>query len=163
MNFREKSISAVASVGKPSVKNIDLIKKHEGLRLQAYLPTKDDKWTIGYGHTKTAHAGMVITEERAEQLLRQDIAWVEDVIAKYVKVKITQNQYDALASLIFNIGEGNFAKSSVLRELNEGNYEAAADAFRMWNKQRSKTTGRLNVLKGLTKRREEERQLFLKK
>ncbi len=163
MNFREKSISAVTSVGKPSVKNIDLIKKHEGLRLQAYLPTKDDKWTIGYGHTKTAHAGMVITEERAEQLLRQDIAWVEDVIAKYVKVKITQNQYDALASLIFNIGEGNFAKSSVLRELNEGNYEAAADAFCMWNKQRSKTTGRLNVLKGLTKRREEERNLFLSK
>jgi lysozyme len=163
MNFREKSIGAVTSVGKPSVKNIDLIKKHEGLRLQAYLPTKDDKWTIGYGHTKTAHAGMVITEERAEQLLRQDIAWVEDVIAKYVKVKITQNQYDALASLIFNIGEGNFAKSSVLRELNEGNYEAAADAFRMWNKQRSKTTGKLNVLKGLTKRREEERNLFLSK
>lgn len=158
-----KKIEAVEKVSKPRIKNIELIKRHEGLRLQAYLPTKDDKWTIGYGHTKTAHKGMVITEERAEELLRQDLAWVEDVIARLVKVKVTQNQYDALASLIFNIGEGNFTKSSVLRELNEGNYQGAADAFRMWNKQRSKTTGRLNVLKGLTKRREEERALFLTK
>ena len=154
---------AVETISKPGIKNIELIKKHEGLRLQSYLPTKDDKWTIGYGHTKTAHRGMVITEERAEQLLRQDIVWVEDVIARLVKVKLNQNQYDALASLIFNIGEGNFSKSSVLRELNEGNYQAAADAFRMWNKQRSKTTGKMNTLKGLTKRREEERQLFLTK
>ncbi len=154
---------AVEEVSKPRIKNIELIKRHEGLRLQAYLPTKDDKWTIGYGHTKTAHAGMVITEERAEELLRQDIAWVEDVIARKVTAKLNQNQYDALASLIFNIGEGNFTKSSVLRLLNEGNYQGAADAFRMWNKQRSKTTGKLNVLKGLTKRREEERSLFLSK
>jgi GH24 family phage-related lysozyme (muramidase) len=158
-----KSIKAVEVISKPGIKNIELIKKHEGLRLQAYLPTKDDKWTIGYGHTKTAHKGMVITEERAEELLRQDLDWVEDAIAKLVKVKLTQNQYDALASLIFNIGEGNFTKSSVLRELNEGNYQASADAFLMWNKQRSKTTGRLNVLKGLTVRRGEERKLFLAK
>jgi GH24 family phage-related lysozyme (muramidase) len=158
-----KSITAVEVVSKPGIKNIELIKKHEGLRLQAYLPTPNDKWTIGYGHTKTAQKGMVITEERAEELLRQDVAWVEAAIAKLVKVKLTQNQYDALASLIFNIGEGAFARSSVLRELNEGNYQDAANAFMMWNKQRSKTTGKMNVLKGLTKRREEERNLFLTK
>lgn len=164
MKFLNKSsVKAVEKVSKPGVKNIELIKRHEGLRLQAYLPTPNDRWTIGYGHTKTAHKGMIITNERAEELLRQDVAWVEACIAKLVKVKLTQNQYDALASLIYNIGEGNFTKSSVLRELNEGNYQAAADAFLMWNKQRSKTTGKLNVLKGLTKRRAEERQLFLTK
>jgi GH24 family phage-related lysozyme (muramidase) len=160
---KKSSVQAVAKVAKPGIQNIELIKRHEGLKLQAYLPTPNDKWTIGYGHTKTAYRGMFITEDQAEELLRQDVAWVEACITKLVKVKINQNQYDALASLIFNIGEGNFTKSSVLRELNQGNYQAAADAFMMWNKQRSKTTGQMNVLKGLTKRREEERQLFLTK
>jgi lysozyme len=159
----KRSVRAVSEVAKPKVQNIGLIKKHESLRLQAYLPTRNDKWTIGYGHTKTAHKGMMITEEKAEELLRQDIAWVEACIAKLVKVRLNQNQYDALASLIFNIGETNFAKSSVLRELNEGNYLAAADAFLMWDKQRNKQTGELEVLKGLVKRRGEERKLFLTK
>lgn len=163
MSITGRSIKAVEKASKPGIKNIELIKRHEGLRLQAYLPTPNDKWTIGYGHTKTAHKGMIITNERAEELLRQDVAWVEAAIAKLVKVKLSQNQYDAIASLIYNIGEGAFAKSTVLRELNAGNYQAAADAFLMWNKQRSKTTGKLNVLKGLTKRRAEERQLFLTK
>ncbi len=156
------TIEAVVTVSKEQhIKNIDLIKRHEGLRLQAYLPTPNDKWTIGYGHTKTAHKGMVITESKAEELLRQDLAWVEDCIKKLVKVPLTQNQYDAVASLVFNIGEGNFSGSSVLRRLNDKDYQGAADAFLMWSKQRSKTTGKLGVLKGLTKRREEERKLFL--
>lgn len=156
------TIEAVVTVSKEQhIKNIDLIKRHEGLRLQAYLPTPNDKWTIGYGHTKTAHKGMIITESKAEELLRQDLAWVEDCIKKLVKVPLTQNQYDAVASLVFNIGEGNFSGSSVLRRLNDKDYQGAADAFLMWNKQRSKTTGKLGVLKGLTKRREEERKLFL--
>lgn len=139
------------------IKNIDKIKEHEGLRLQAYLPTPNDVWTIGYGHTSTAKKGMVITEERAEALLRQDIAWVEDAINKNVVVPLTQNQYDALASLIYNIGAGAFSKSTLLRLLNTGDYEGAANQFPRWNKQKGK------VLKGLTRRREEERQLFLEK
>lgn len=161
--MRDKdTIEAVEAVAKTQkVKNIDLIKKHEGLRLQAYMPTPNDKWTIGYGHTKTAHKGMTISEVTAEELLRQDLSWVEDCIKRFVKVPLTQNQYDAIASLIFNIGEGNFSGSSVLRKLNEKDYQGAADAFLMWNKQRSKTTGKLGVLKGLTRRREEERKLFL--
>ncbi len=161
MNWKVKSVGAVADVAASRLKNVDIIKRHEGLRLQAYLPTPNDKWTIGYGHTKTAQKGMVITEARAEELLKQDLAWVEDCIKRLVKVPLTQNQYDALASLIFNIGEGNFSKSTVLRKLNEKDYEGAASAFTMWNKQRNKSTGEMDVLKGLTKRREEERKLFL--
>lgn len=163
MNWKRESTKAVAEVSKTAtkLKNVELIKRHEGLRLQAYLPTPNDKWTIGYGHTKTAHKGMAITEERAEELLLQDLAWVEAAIKKLVKAPLTQNQYDALASLIYNIGEGNFSGSSVCRRLNEKDYKGAADAFLMWNKQRNKKTGQLEVLRGLTKRREEERSLFL--
>lgn len=140
--------------------NIDKIKNHEQLRLTAYLPTKNDVWTIGWGHTKTARQGMVITEAQAEQLLRQDLAWVEDTIKKLVKVPLEQNQFDALASLIFNIGGGAFAKSTVLRKLNAGDYKGAADAFLMWDKQRDRQTGQMTRLRGLTIRRNEERALF---
>lgn len=152
---------APKSVEKPSgkirkIKNIDKIKEHEGLRLQAYLPTPNDVWTIGYGHTSTAKKGMVITEEQAEALLRKDIAWVEEAINTKVVVPLTQNQYDALASLIYNIGAGAFSKSTLLKMLNAGDYKGAADQFLRWDKQKGKT------LRGLTRRRQEERELFLK-
>lgn len=163
MNWRVSSTKAVEEVSKTAtkLKNVELIKRHEGLRLTAYLPTPNDKWTIGYGHTSTAKKGMTITEQEAEKLLLSDLAWVEDCIKRLVKVPLTQNQYDALGSLIFNIGEGNFSKSTVLKRLNSEDYKGAADAFLMWNKQRNKTTGKMDVLNGLTKRREEERKLFL--
>lgn len=147
---------------KPSrVRRVDLIKKHEGLRLKAYKPTVNDVWTIGYGHTHTAKRGMVITEAQAEVLLREDLAWVRDVLRTTVDVPVTQNQYDALASLIYNIGAGAFHKSTVRKRLNASDYAGAADAFLMWNKQRNRRTGRLEPLRGLTRRRQEERQLFL--
>lgn len=143
------------------VKDIDHIKSFEQLRLKAYKPTPNDVWTIGWGHTKTAKHGMVITEAQAEALLRDDLAWVEQTIKDLVKVPLTQKQYDALAGLIFNIGRTNFSKSTVLKRLNAYDYEGAADAFLMWNKQRNKKTGKLEVLKGLVRRRKEEREMFL--
>lgn len=163
MNWKVSSTKAVDVTNKSATKfgNIDPIKRHEGLRLTAYLPTPNDKWTIGYGHTKTAKKGMVINEDQAEALLRSDLSWVEDCISRLVKTPLTQNQYDAVGSLIFNIGEGNFSKSSVLKKLNAQDYRGAADAFLMWNKQRNKATGKLEVLRGLASRREEERKLFL--
>lgn len=139
---------------KQRIKNVQAIKDHEALRLTAYLPTKNDVWTIGYGHTKGVKEGMVITEAQAEKFLREDIAWVEDVIDSIVKVPLTQNQRDALGSLIFNIGGTAFANSTVLRKLNEKDYSGAADAFLMWVKQKGV------VLKGLVRRREQERKLF---
>lgn len=157
-----EQVKKVASAPPTKIRNIDLIKKHEGLRLEAYLPTPDDKWTIGWGHTKTAFKGMKIDIKRAEELLRYDVAWVERTLLDNVKVPLTQNQFDALASLVYNIGATAFKRSTVLRRLNEGNYQAAADAFLMWTKQRDKQTGKMNVLRGLVRRREEERELFLK-
>jgi lysozyme len=144
------------------VSNIGLIKESEGLVLKAYLPTANDVWTIGYGHTKGVKPGQIITKETAEKYLREDLVWVEAVIDKWIKVSINQNQYDALASLIFNIGESQFIGSSVLRWLNAGNITQAADSFVLWNKQRNKTSGKLEVLNGLTKRRQKEKELFLK-
>ncbi len=143
------------------LKNIEMIKKHEGLRLEAYLPTKNDVWTIGYGHTKTAHKGMVITEQRAEDLLRQDIRWVEKCIHDNVKVPLTQNQFDALGSLIYNIGATAFAKSTLLSKLNNGDYDGAAKQFLVWNKQTNRKTGKREVLAGLVTRRKDEMKLFL--
>lgn len=142
------------------ISNKDLIKESEGLRLKAYLPTPDDVWTIGWGHTKGVRPWMTITKEQAEQYLAEDLEWVEDVLRTQVKVPLNQNQYDALASFVFNLGGTNFANSTLLRKLNAGDYKGAADEFPKWNKQ-SQKDGKMVPLAGLTKRREEERNLFL--
>jgi len=139
--------------------NIDHIKKWEGYRGEAYKPTKDDVWTIGWGHTTTAKEGMKITEEEAEELFRWDLEWVEDAINDLVTVPVSQKQFDALASLTYNIGRTQFRNSSVLRRLNNGDYHGAGEAFLMWNKQRNKE-GTLTVLRGLTRRRSEEMEMF---
>jgi len=141
--------------GRMRIKNVEMIKVSEGLRLEAYLPTPNDVWTIGYGHTKTAKPGMKITNKGAEALLLHDLEWVEDVIELHVEVALTQNQYDALCSFIYNLGGTNFASSTLLRKLNKGDYQGAADQLPRWNKQKGK------VLRGLTIRRKEERDLFL--
>ena len=138
------------------VKNIQKIKDWEDLRLKAYLPTPNDVWTIGYGHTGTAYEGQVITKAEAERLLRQDLAWVRRAIARYVTVPLSQEQYDALASFIFNVGEGAFASSTLLRKLNAYDYAGAANEFPRWNKQKGK------ALLGLTRRRLAEQKLFMK-
>ncbi len=142
-------------------KNVEAIKEHEALRLKAYMPTPNDVPTIGYGHTKGVKMGDVITEAQAEQFLREDLEEAEKTVLRLVKVKLNQNQFDALVSLVFNIGTGNFTRSSVLRFLNAGDYKTAADRFRLWNKQKQRD-GSFKELKGLTKRREQERELFLK-
>lgn len=136
------------------IKNVDMIKKSEGLRLVAYLPTPNDVWTIGYGHTKTAKQGMKITKKGADALLVEDLAWVEDAVNDLVKVDINQNQYDALCSFVYNLGKTNFKRSTLLRLLNKGDYQGAADQLPRWNKQKGK------VLRGLTIRRKEEQELF---
>lgn len=135
--------------------NDNLIKKWEELRLEAYLPTPNDVWTIGWGHTRTAYKGMTVTKEQAAVLFDEDVRWVENALAKHVKVELTQNQYDALASLVFNIGETNFRNSTLLRKLNAGDYEGAANEFHRWKYQNGV------VLRGLVRRRAEEAEYFL--
>ena len=136
---------------------LDLIKRFEGLELDAYMPTPIDVPTIGYGHTKTAKMGMKITERGAEELLKQDLAWVEKAVNKHATVPLTQPQYDALCSFVYNLGATNFRRSTLLKRLNEGKYVEAADELLRWNKQGKK------VLRGLTRRREAERALFMSK
>jgi lysozyme len=138
------------------VRDVELIKESEGLRLKAYLPTPNDVYTIGYGHTKTAEKGMVITLAGAEALLLHDLQWVETTIDTYVQVPLNQNQYDALASFIYNVGGTAFRKSTMLKLLNASDYDGAAGQFPRWNKQKGK------VLNGLTTRRQKEQTLFKK-
>ncbi len=138
-----------------STKGRNLIKKWEGLRLKAYKPHKDDVWTIGWGHTKTAVKGMVIDVGAAEHLLKQDLKVYEAGVLKAVKVPINQSQFDALVSFSYNVGVGAMSRSTLIRLLNAGDYEGAANQFKRWNK----SSGR--VFAGLTKRRAAEKQLFL--
>jgi lysozyme len=131
-----------------------MIKRHEGLRLRAYL-CPANVWTIGYGHTSTAKEGMLISEGQAEELLKRDLRDFEIAVIKAVIVPLTQHQFDALVSLTYNIGAGAFTRSTLVKRLNEGDYAGAACEFDRWNK------GGGRVLPGLVKRRDEERKLFL--
>lgn len=143
------------------VVNVDAIKEHEGLRLVAYLDSVG-VWTIGYGDTGTdVVKGLTITKEEAEERLRKRLVEFEGYVNRAVKVKLTQNQFDALVSLVYNIGPTNFNDSTLLRKLNAGDYAGAADQFLVWNKGR--VDGKLVVISGLVNRRNAERQLFLRK
>lgn len=139
---------------KISNKGIDLIKQFEGCKLTAYK-CPAGVWTIGYGHTATAKQGMTITQAKAIELLRNDLARFEAGVNTYVKVQINQNQFDALVSFSFNVGTGALKTSTLLKKLNAKDFKGAADEFLRWNKSNGK------VLAGLTKRREKERELFL--
>jgi len=137
---------------------IDLVKTCEGCVLHAYPDpgTGGDPWTIGVGHTgPEVHAGLVITQEQADADLAADMQTAAHGVNDAVSVTLTQNQFDALVSFVFNIGLRNFQNSTLLRLLNGGNYAAAADQFPVWNK------GGGGVLPGLVKRRAMERALFL--
>ena len=133
---------------------IDIIKEFEQCRLLAYKPTPDDVWTCGWGSTKGVTEGTTWTQEEADQHLLDDLAWVESCVNKAVTAQLTQNEYDALCSLCFNIGCTNFGKSTLVKLLNEGDYDAAAKEFGRWNKQAGKE------LAGLTRRRDKEAELF---
>lgn len=138
------------------------ITRHEGVRLTAYPDpgTGGVPWTIGVGHTSRAGPpkvvkGMRITAAEADAILSRDLATFEKAVNAAVKVPLNQNEFDALVSLAFNIGSGALKRSSVIKRLNAGDRDGAADAFLMWNKAGGQ------VLKGLANRREDERKLFL--
>lgn len=135
-----------------------LIKEAEALRLNAYL-CPAGKPTIGWGHTgPEVRLGMKIDLPRAEALFEQDLDSHGAFVARLCPVT-TIAQFSALTSLAFNIGEGNFAKSSVRRLHNAGDHAGAARAFNLWIKARVK--GKLVVLRGLVKRRGAEAAIYL--
>lgn len=103
----------------------------EGLKLKAYKDTKGI-WTIGVGHTgPEVVEGLVITKEKAHELFQKDVAWAEDAV-NLVKAPLTQNQFDALVSFVFNIGAGAWKRSTMLKMLNAGDYAGATKQFDRW-------------------------------
>jgi lysozyme len=135
---------------------IELIKYLEGFRSEPYQ-CEAGKWTIGYGHTGGVDQYMPpITKEVGGYLLHEDLEPVEQAINKLVIARLNQNQYDSLCSFIFNIGTGAFERSRLLHKLNRGDYEGAADEFRSW------VFVEKRVSDILVKRRERERELFLR-
>lgn len=132
---------------------IDLIKGFEGRRLEAYQCSAG-VWTIGYGHTDGVRKGDIITPKQADDFLLEDVAWVEASINRLVKVPLSQFQFNALCSFVFNIGHAAFAKSTLLKLLNKGDYDAVPAQMARWNKVSGK------VVKGLVNRRQAEADLW---
>jgi lysozyme len=137
---------------------IELISRFEGYRRQAaQLP--DGRWMIGYGHTLTAREGAEVTPEDAEALLLYDLIAVTHAINEWTYAPLTANQFDALASFVFNIGLENFRRSGVLKRLNEGALIQAACAMELWRK--AEFGGERIVIDALVRRRASEKALFL--
>lgn len=112
---------------------VDDLKRLEGCRLKAYLD-RAGVWTIGYGHTKGVKEGDVITQARAEQLYLEDLDFFSPAVAKLVKRPVSQNQFDALVCLAFNIGTGpkGLGGSELLKRFNANDVEGAAEQFGRW-------------------------------
>ena len=143
---------------KTSAAGINLIKEFEGVRLKAYR-CPADVWTIGVGHTSAAgppvvKAGMEITNAQAMKILANDLVKFEDGVDSAVKVPLKQNQFDALVSFAFNVGLGALAKSTLLRKLNAGQYDAVPAELMKWTKAGGKE------LPGLVRRRRAEAALW---
>lgn len=143
-----------------SPSGVDLICNFEGLRLKAY----DDGvgvWTIGFGTTKYPNGirvkkGDTCTLDQAKAYMQNDLKSFEQTVNNTVKVPLNQNQFDALVSLAYNIGSTAFKNSTLVKRLNEGNYNAAANQFNVWVHAGGKR------MQGLVNRRAAERTLFLK-
>lgn len=136
---------------------LDLIKRFEGLKLDAYLcPSKI--WTIGFGHTKDVEKWDKISPEIAESLLREDLEYASKQVEELVDVTLDDNQFATLVSFVFNCGVGNFKSSTLLKLLNTGAYYAVPTQLRRWTK--ITVNGKKVTLKGLVRRREAESNLW---
>jgi lysozyme len=143
---------------KISDSGINLIKGFEGLELKAYQDSVKI-WTIGHGtikypNGKAVAKGDTCTAAQAVEYMRHDLKGFEAKVNDVVKVPLTQNQYDALVSLTYNIGQTAFANSTLLKKLNAKDYKGAAEQFLVWNK----AGGR--VIQGLVNRRAAEKKVF---
>lgn len=132
-----------------------IIKSCESLRLQSYL-CPAGQWTIGWGHTTGVKPGQTITEAQAEEFFRQDVEQKERALDGLLSVRLNDNQYSALVSLVFNIGQGHFADSTLRKVINAdpNDREQITYQWKRWNKSGGK------VLPGLTIRRQMELDLY---
>ena len=137
------------------------IAESEGLELVAYL-CPAGVWTIGWGETDNVRPGDTCTKEQADHWLLEDLQERTRAVLALCKVQPSPNELGALVSLAYNIGLGGLGKSTVLRQHNAGNRQAASRAFGLWNKAKDPGTGQLRELAGLTARRAREAALYLK-
>lgn len=139
---------------------IKLIAAFEGCKLKAYKDVAD-VWTIGYGHTAGVKRGDVITQKQADGWLGDEVeGFLREVESLVYGYPTNANQLVAMTSLAYNIGEGAFRRSTVLRKHRTENYCQAGDAFLLWDKATVK--GKKVVVPGLTNRRTAERERYLK-
>ena len=156
----KKNTSKISWDGHINEAGLEIIKSFEGFSETAYL-CPANRWTIGFGSTWDIKGNAVtgshlpVTRDEAGRLLAREVRHVESGINKLIQAELTENMFSATASLVYNIGTGNFQRSTLRMKLNRGHYEAAADEFPKWRK----AGGR--ILKGLVRRRARERQLFL--
>tara|TARA_R100001509_G_scaffold83859_1_gene47518 strand:- start:355 stop:798 length:444 start_codon:yes stop_codon:yes gene_type:complete len=136
-----------------SEEGLSLIKKFEGCELKAYRCAAN-VLTIGYGTTKGVTEDMEITKEEAESILKEEMHEYEGYINDMVKVPLEQNQFDAMVSWVFNLGSTNLSSSTLLKKLNNSEYDEVPSQIKRWNKAGGK------VLDGLIRRREAEALLF---
>lgn len=140
------------------------ITRVEGQRLDVYRDVAGHL-TVGVGHKllpqDNLHLDMTITQQHSDKLLRQDLLKAEDAINKSVIVPLNQNQFDALVSFVFNIGKTNFKTSTLLRKLNEYDYQGALAEMERWNKITDPDSGQKVVSDGLIARRRLEQDLFV--
>lgn len=138
---------------KLSERGLSLIKEFEGFSNTAYK-CPAGVWTIGYGHTETAKQGMVITTQEAEVLLKQNIKIYEQAVNAQ-KLNINQNQFDALVSFTYNVGIGNFNRSTLLKKVKQNPQdETIRDEFTKW------TSAKGLQMMGLVRRRLTEAELY---
>ena len=139
---------------KTSIEGKEDIKDYEGVRYTAYLDT-GGVWTNGAGHTgPDVHEGQVVDEAQVDAWLTEDLEEAEDAVNRLVKVALTQGQFDALVSFVYNLGETQFKNSTLLRKLNAGDYEGARNEFKRWVYDNGK------IQPGLVKRRYAEAERF---
>ncbi len=164
----ESSLELVATSSKPNIEEflpqaLDIIREFEGFREQAYVDT-DGTPVIGYGLSKVdgrkVRLGDRISVAKADAVLSQQVLNLQKQIESMVKVELNSNQLSALTSFAFNVGIYGLESSTLLKKLNAGDYSGAANEFPRWNK--AHVRGQKVPLAGLTRRREAEKQLFLK-
>lgn len=132
---------------------MELVKRFEGCRLEAYQDA-GGLWTIGYGHTKDVKRGDVIAQGQAEVFLECDLLAAAEAVNRLVTVSLLQCEFDALCDFVFNEGEGHFAKSTLLRKVNSGEFIEAEQELMRWDFAHGEQ------LPGLRDRRIAERKLF---
>jgi len=149
--FKRQDIAAISL----SATALVAIVLHEGYKGDAYIPLAGDIPTIGFGTTSGIKLGDRITPEKALQVAMKDVQQFEGAIKSCVTVPLAQNEYDAYISLSYNIGNGAFCRSTLVKKLNAGDYTGACNQILLWDKYQGKP------LAGLTKRRQEEHKKCL--